>query len=93
MPKPWKDDLPFPSMFGNNGNMLRAEMRITEVVHRYREDRTTVLHMAHMERSPSHYGIPGGMALRNSMDAHEDDAAASCGTRRGESAEEPAVQP
>lgn len=51
MPAPWNQDLPFPSMFGNNGNMLRAEMRITEVVHRYGDDRTTVLHMGNMERS------------------------------------------
>jgi len=51
MPLPWNQDLPFPSMFGSNGNMLRAEMRITEVVHRYGDDRTTVLHMANMERS------------------------------------------
>lgn len=50
MPKPWNDDLPFPSMFGE-GRMLRAEMRITEVVHRYGDDRTTVLHAGNMERS------------------------------------------
>jgi|GEM_PF-4700464 len=90
MPAPWSDDLPFPTMFGE-GRMLRAEMRITEVVHRYDgDDRTTVLHIANrvlgdpvvypgyfalpvMKHSPLHYGIPGGMALRKSMAAHEID--------------------